>query len=402
MIASFSLLFGNPSLRVLALILLFTGVTIAATQPYVSVVGIHELGMSNSMLSVFLFLFALANLTVGITISIFSDIVGNHRRIFLLTSAAGFIGFGMIYLFPSIAAFLIFSVTLIPVSNAANGLVFTTLRKKTGALDSKQTGTIITSARTILSAAWILIPGLVGLILVNSKSMLAAWGISALAALASLTLTAFFMEDDAKAPAPRDANVTFFSSLKMIVDPVVLAQVIFMAMIMASQRLSTILAPLILLGTAHGKMTDIGFLAGAVAFLEIPFMLMWGALLRKTSTLLVLALGTGCFCLYLLLVGFATEPWQFYALLLPNGCGAAAILSLPMVYFQDLLRDRPGLGTSLYQSNVFVSNGFSAATFAIGSSVLTYSQTVWLGMGLAVVGIFGLFLVQHRKSTSST
>jgi Major Facilitator Superfamily len=397
MIASFQLLFGNPALRVLALILLLTGVTIAATQPYVSVVGIHELGMSNTMLSVFLFMYALTNLTVGVTISIFSDMVSSHRRIFMLTSLAGLVGFGSVFFLPSIAVFVLMNITLIPISNAANGLVFSTLRKKTTSLDSAQTGTLITSARTISSAAWILIPGIVGLILVNSKSTLAAWGISALAALASLVLTALFMTDDKGEQHIETEKVTFFASLKMIFEPAIVAQVICMAMVMASQRLSVIVSPLILLESAHGKMTDIGFLAGAIAFLEIPFMLMWGSLLKRFSTLFVLSSGAGCFCLYLLLLGFATETWHFYALLLPNACGAAAILSLPMVYFQDLLRDRPGLGTSLYQSNVFVSNGVSAATFAIGSSFLTYSQTVWLGMALAAGGLSGLFLARQRR-----
>ena len=395
MIASFTLLFGNPSLRVLALILLFTGVTIAATQPYLSVVAIHEMGMSNTTFSIVLFLFALANLTIGVTLSIFSDMVSSHRLMFMFMSAAGIIGFGVIYLSSNIALFILMSITLIPISNAANGMVFSTLRRKTASLDPKQTGSLITAARTILSASWILIPGIVGLLLVNSTSMLLAWGISALAAIGSFVLSSLFMKEDAA--EQKSERVTFFASLKLLGHPAVLSQVICMAMVMGTQRLNGILSPLILINSAHGKMTDIGFLAGAIAFLEIPFMVMWGGLLQRVSSLTVLAAGTACYCLYLFILGFATEPWHFYALLLPNGCGAAAMLSIPMVYFQDLLRDRPGLGTSLYQSTVFVANGISAGTFAIGSSFLTYSQTVWLGLALAAGGIFGLFLVQKRK-----
>jgi len=397
MIASFSLLFGNRSLRVLAFILLLTGFTIAATQPYVSVVGIHELGMSNTILSVFLFLFALANLTVGITISIYSDIVANHRRMFLLTSAA----------WPC----RIRNDLSVSVDCCVPDLQRHPHPDQQCCQWSRIHDFAQKNQRTRFQADWHnhhLCPDhslrrldphsrSVGLLLVNSSSMLGAWGVSALAALASLMLSTFAMSNENNKPFSDSQNVTFFSSLKMIVHPAVLAQVVCMAMVMGSHRLATILAPLILLGSAHGKMTDIGFLAGAVAFLEIPFMLMWGALLRKTSTLLVLSLGTACFCLYLLLLGFATEPWQFYALLLPNGCGAAAILSLPMVYFQDLLRDRPGLGTSLYQSNVFVANGISAGTFALGSSFLTDSQTVWLGLGLAAGGILGLYWLQKRQ-----
>lgn len=397
MIASFALLFGNASLRILAIILLLTGFTVAATQPYVSVVAIHELGMSNTMLSVFLFMFALGNLTIGVSVSIFSDKVPSHRRLFMLTSLAGVVGFGCIYFFHSIAVFLVLSVTLVPLSNAASGMVFSTIRRKANRLDPEKAGSLITSSRTIMSASWIIVPGLVGLLLVNSTSMLGAWGISALAALSSFAISGLFMKENAKDETQKGEPVTFFASLRLIGHPRVLAQVIAMALVTSSQRLSIILAPLILMSSAHGKMTDIGFLAGAVAFLEIPFMIMWGGLLRRVSTLTVLAAGTAFFCLYLFGLGFATEPWQFYALLLPNGCGAAALLSLPMIYFQDLMHDRPGLGTSLHQTTFFVANGFSAATFAIGSSFLTYSQTVWLGMALAALGVGGLTMMTRRN-----
>jgi hypothetical protein len=48
---------------------------------------------------------------------------------------------------------------------------------------------------------------------------------------------------------------------------------------------------------------------------------------------------------------FATAPWQIYALTVPAATGAAALLSMPLTYFQDLFPGRPGL--ALLWQNMF-------------------------------------------------
>jgi hypothetical protein len=58
---------------------------------------------------------------------------------------------------------------------------------------------------------------------------------------------------------------------------------------------------------------------------------------------------------------FATSPWQIYALTVPAAAGAAALLSMPLTYFQDLFPGRPGLGTSFNPINSFLGNGHGMA-----------------------------------------
>jgi len=134
-------------------------------------------------------------------------------------------------------------------------------------------------------------------------------------------------------------------------------------------------------------------MAGLVAFLEMPFMLMWGALQRRFRSVHVLALGALIYCLYLTLLSFASAPWQIYALVLINASGTAAILSVPITYLQDLIADRPGLGSSLVSVNTFIANGISASIFAAGTASTGYSGTALLAaaVGLASVGLL-LFL----------
>ncbi len=50
------------------------------------------------------------------------------------------------------------------------------------------------------------------------------------------------------------------------------------------------------------------------------------------------------------------------------GAGAAAILSVPISYFQDMFPGRPGLGTSLYPMQTFLGTGAAAGIFAVARS----------------------------------
>ena len=92
----------------------------------------------------------------------------------------------------------------------------------------------------------------------------------------------------------------------------------------------------------------------------------------------------------------ASVPWHIYALVPINACGTAAILSIPITYMQDLIADRPGLGSSLISVNTFVANGLSAAIFATGTSFTSYSGTAQFAAAIGLVSI-GLLLFLERN-----
>jgi predicted MFS family arabinose efflux permease len=255
-------------------------------------------------------------------------------------------------------------------------------------MDRGQGAAITATVRALFSGSWALAPGLIGLYLVSSPSMTPAYGIAALASCTCFCLYFFFApRNGAAGPAPDHAG--FFASLKRIFVPHVLSRVIVMAMLFGLQRLNSMLLPLIITHAAGGTVVDVGFMAGLTALLEMPFMMMWGFAQRHFRTVHVLAFGALIYCVYLLLLGFASAPWHIYALLLLNACGAAAILSVPITYLQDLIADRPGLGTSLISLNTFIGTGISAGLFAFGTAITDYSGTAFVGAaaGLASIGV---------------
>jgi predicted MFS family arabinose efflux permease len=101
------------------------------------------------------------------------------------------------------------------------------------------------------------------------------------------------------------------------------------------------------------------------------------------------------YIVYLVLLGLASAPWHVYALTLISGVGAAALISIPITYLQDLIAERPGLGSALISVNIFLSAGLSALLFAIGTAVSNYSGTALIGAAAGLLGL-GLLLFFER------
>jgi len=396
MLAAFWIIARSPALRVATIALLATGLTYGATLPFLSVVGIHEFGMSDASLSLLLFAIAVANLIYGVVLAIFSDMVSDRKPMLLSVLVAGMLGFGTIYFVPDLSVFVFCAVLLIPISNAAYSLIFAFVRNQTlplGAAESVQVNQIV---RALFSGSWAIIPGVMAFWLVTSPSMLPAWGFSAVVCVFAFLLIALFMPRAKRDPeAPK---VSFFESLAMATRGGILARITALSLVISSSRLIAVVQPLIIVGIAGGTIKDVGLIAGACAALEIPSMLIWGALLRRLSVVQAMVSGAAIYAGFMALLSFASEPWHVYALLLPNAFGVAAILSLPLTYYQNLLDGRPGLGTSLNQISAFLSNGFSAGAFALGATWLGYAHSAWLGVAMVVIGCSCLLLLERRPS----
>jgi predicted MFS family arabinose efflux permease len=399
MLNAFSIILRNPAIRIATLTLFAFGMTYGATLPYLPIVGINEFGMSDQMLSGLLFAIAFANLAYGVSIAIFSDMVQDRKPLLLVVSVAGIIGYGLIYTWENIVVFVLCAVLLVPLSNSSYSLLFASIRSLTLPLGAKEAMSVNQVVRALYSGSWVLVPSLMAVWLMHSKSMLPAWGFSGAACLICLLLVLFFMPSLKSTGAAGAPKVTFFASLKVATSPYMLSRITAMSLVIGASRLVGVIQPLIMMHIAGGKITDVGAIAGLCAFLEIPSMLIWGALLKRLSVLQALGAGTVIYAVFMGMLSFATTPPQIYLLVLPNAFGVSAILSLPLSYYQDLLIERPGLGTSLNQMSTFVSTGMCSLAFAGGAAWLGYSNTAWLGVGMALAGVVGLFALDRRQAT---
>ncbi|WP_087002427.1 MFS transporter [Rhizobium sullae] len=384
--------FRSPAIRV-SMIAIFTfGFASAATGPYRSVVAIRELGLSNGLYSALIFAAAAVNVIVSILLGNLADRLGEYRSMMFLAAAFGIAGYGAIYIFPSQGIFVLSVLLLLPVYGSLNSLLFANARAATRGMSGTDIATVNSGIRSMISLSWVLVPGVTGVLLSESASMLPAYLFACISCICCFGLISRFPPRQKGTDKAATHHLSHLAALGEVISPRILARVIAVALITSTLHINDAILPLIVTDAARGTLADVGIIVGVVAVLEIVFIIAWARILKQTGQVTALVTGTIIYAAYLLLLGLASERWHVYALTVISGIGAAALISIPITYLQDLIAERPGLGSALISVNIFLSAGVSALVFAIGSFITTYSGTSIIG---ALFGISGIGLLMY-------
>lgn len=395
MFSTLSIVFRNPSLRVSTLAIFFFGLAGAAVQPYRSLIGITELGLSDQSYSLLIFLAAVVNVSASVLIGILADRLGSYRGAMIVVTLFGIAGYGMTYFLPHIGVFIFAMLVMLPVFGALNSLIFANVRAGAKDMPARDLISVNSMVRASISLSWVLVPGLVGIHLAGGASMLPAFLYAALGCVACLVLFVGFLPS-AHVPAVSGAKFALFASLGQIAAPKVMLRVLAVALISQMLHVNDTVLPLIATGRAGGTAADVGIVIGIVALLEIVFIIFWGLMERHMARVTALALGAAIYCVYLVLLGLATAPAHLYLLTLVGGFGAAAIISIPITYLQDLIADRAGLGSSLIAVNIFLGGGLSSLLFAAGTAISDYAGTAIFGALAGFAGVLLLVVLDGR------
>lgn len=396
MFKAFIAILSSKSLLVPMVLVFLLGAAYAATIPFHSIIAINNLGMPAGLFGVLVLSTSAVSMIVTILVGVASDHLRDRRSLAGGCLTIGVIGTGLFSLLPSIASFCIVMLIALPVVNAAQSILFASIRSGSQAVAREHSNQINTIARALFSLAWITVPGLAAL-LVASTSVIDVWKLSCAILMTCLIGFVLFLRSPPDT-TPSEASVHLLSSLGTLFSTPVLVRVLSLSCLIAPHRLNGMLLPLLVIEQLGGTAVDIGIVAGVVAALEIPFMLLWGAALKRFSTQAVLFFGSGLFALYMAALWWCESLWQIYALIPLNAAGAAALLSLPITYFQELFPERISTGTAIVSAVSFLGNALAAGAFGIGASVLGYATTPAIGVALFGAGWAATWLWQSDRS----
>lgn len=373
----------------------------AATSPYQSVVGITELGLSDGLYSALIFAAALVNVALRVTIGIVADRVGNYRTLMLAVILCGVAGYGAVYLLPTKLSFVLAALILLPAYGALNPLLFAYVRTAAKDMGGRHAAAVNSAIRAAISLSWVLVPGLVGLVLSAHGSMLPAYLLASLGCLANFVLVLRRLPPKAAVDQALGKRLSFLASFGEILSLRVVLRLLAIALISSTLHVNAAVLPLIVTGAVGGDVGDIGIIVGIVALLEVIFILVWGRIQDSLSHINALALGTAIYVVNMALLGLSAERWHIYALTLVSAFGAAALISIPITYLQELIADRPGLGSSLISVNIFLGGGLGAALFALGTRISDYSGTALLSSLAGVAGLSLLLFLDGGRGKAS-
>ena len=163
--------------------------------------------------------------------------------------------------------------------------------------------------------------------------------------------------------------------------------IVFWAIVMVgAMRLLTLAVSLFIVSDLGGTVTDVGFYAGITAAVEAPCMLLLAWLTTRLSKETILAAAGLVMAVFIGLTSILTSMTMLYGLLLLNGLGTAALMSVNIPYVQDAIKGRIGLSTSLMDIVAIAANLLGAAGFGVLASGGNYRLALAVAAALSVVG----------------
>ena len=267
------LILGNRAISASMLVFLAYAITIAATGPFISVIGITELGLSNRAFAIFLGFTSVVNAATAISLGIISDHLKQRKILVVLLGLSGFVGYGSIYIFHSAWALVLFSLTFIPPGMSIYSMIFGTVKRQTQRFAPDEANHISSIVRAAYSLPWIIVPGVIAWWLTGAVSMLPVYLIAALASLACAVIYLAFAPDDITPSTT--SKLSFAQSLALLFSPRILLHLLAMATLLGALLLSFTTTPLIIIGLVDGTKQDVGNIYSLIPIFEIPFMLMW-------------------------------------------------------------------------------------------------------------------------------
>jgi hypothetical protein len=376
--------------------MLCLGFTYASTVPYQAIVGVKQLQFSEGAYAALIAIAAIVGTAGSLFMGFLSDLVADRKRLILFALATGAVGYGLFAVLPSQLAFVACLLLAGPFSGSVYIQLYSAIRAITVANHPQDVVSINSSVRSIYALSWILLPGLVSLLIAARNVPSDAYGVAALAFAGCYLLYAIAgISGGSNATQKLSGWPSFKAALGEVMGGRVFPKVMSLSMIGTIHAANASMLPLFVLTLDGGSVWHVGVLAGMVALLEIPFMI-WGGHLSKHRPLWKIIAAAGIiYGFYFASLSLATSVWHIYALSLLNAAGAAIMLTLHVSYFQDLLPDKPGLGTSINSVSSLICKGLGAAVFALAGTAIGFRGAVTVGALIALAGSFAL-VIQHR------
>ncbi|SOC86342.1 Major Facilitator Superfamily protein [Ensifer adhaerens] len=385
----------HPVLRIYGLLMFIASSAGACVLPYRALIAIDTLHMSEQAFAAMMLLSTLTALVFGVCIGIVSDFAGNRRRLMAILLSVGVAAALLIWMVETAWMMALAVICLLPFANI-NPMIYAGTRMEAASLDPREAASVNSVVRTTMSASWVFIPVAVALVLeTGGLGVMNVWAVMACLFGLCLVLVLIFLPDTARAGSAPGGLAGFRAALKELAHPAILLRLVAVSLLSSVNWLNGYVQALIIKTTLGGTLGEAGFMASGIALMEIPFMLAWASALRRLGPVTTLAAGSALYAVYLVGLGLATSVWQVHALIPIAGAGAAAILSVPISYFQDMFPERPGLGTSLYPMQTFLGTGAAAGTFAVATHFTSYQGTAIVGAAITLAASLLLIAIER-------
>ena len=385
----------QPTLRLVALLLLFLGMHNASVYPYQSLIAIDRIGMSKHVFALMLVLASASAVTASVLFGMLSDQFGHRRRIALCTCLISLTGIAMVLLRPTALTFFIGQGVLLPMAWSIYGQIFT-LARLASPVEGRARDGVLGTLRALMSLGylatlifWTFAFGF-GL---DEMAVYISGGIASLI-LAVLVLTGW--PDDARTQwqDPKSGQ-SLLAALRDIAHPSVMLRLFLIGALSSPGSLFFVLISLVFAASPVRDASDVALYIGMLAGWEVPFMLLLPRLTMGFSRSTVMAVASIFYAGHLALMPILSDTAFFWFLPFMAGASGSVIVMLPIAYYQDLFPGRPGSASAMLALQKLVVDVLTAAIFALGFALGGFETVALIGTATGLGGAVCLYLVDR-------
>jgi len=365
MLSAIRLAFTHPQLRAVMVALMMLGLTYASTIPYQSLIATSQLGFSDGQFGLLMFLIGIAALIGTLAFGYVSDIAKSRKTAVLWCLGLGGAGFASFSLDPGPHTFLLCMLLIYPMANSAYSLLFGTVRSLANDLAPEEPGSINAAVRSFYAISWIVMPALVGAFIAATGRASDSFAIAALAFMAGLLFYWRFGPNVAgNAHSAGGALDNVQAALSLILDGPRLIRIVAVSLVNCAHPFTLAVLPLFVIQKLGSPTGTVGILLGVIAFMEMPVMIGVGAMARRLPVWQIIVAGGVLHAMFMLALTQVNSTLPVYPLALLDAGANAVLLTQHLTYVQDLMPDRPGLGSSLLSIVSLISRAGASAVFA--------------------------------------
>jgi MFS family permease len=374
--------------------MLLIGMGVSITAPYLSLYFTEDFGMSAGAFGVFMAVSSLSGVVVNSLIAKRSDSGLDRKWLIITATLSSALGYASYLVFDNFFILLIVVSCFNGLGAAAIPQIYAHAQESANASKSDDKTFAMSTLRSLISLGFLVGPlgGTLILAAIGYKGLFLGTSILYLT-IASLVFL-FLQKRKAVQSNTRKIKSKGNSSLKNREIRQPLIAFIFLFMVSAINGINT---PLFIVNELHGTHTDVGLVVSVCAGLEIPIMLMLGALGRKISNH-TLMIGS-CFIavIYYIILSVSTHSWQLIAAQLLQATFVAIIMGNGLSYFTNLLPNSPGLAITIYSNASTIGRLVGSLGGGIIAQFAGFRHVYWVCLAIVIFSLFILWRTRPHE-----
>ena len=380
-------LFTNRGFRVLLLLNVLLGMAYSFVGPFMSMFGtdaVRGAGMTPLHFGIFMTVTALGGVVIGTVLAHYSDSHFSRRRMLLLGSLAGVVGYACYAFLRDYYALLAVGTLVLGISSISFSQLFAHAREAIhhSGIPAREIPFYTNAFRMFFALSWTVGPAIASWVMV----VFSYRGLFLCSAGCFLALMVAVWFTVPEAPPPGAKTARGESMFVVLGRGDVLAHFVGFVLVFASGTIGMMNLPLLVMKTLGGHESDIGIIYIIGPIFELPFMLYVGVLATRHSQTLIIRWGVAILLVYYTLLCLVQAPWHVYPLQALAAAATAVTAGVAITYFQGYLPDHPGSATNLYSNAMRIGGLVGYLLFGSIAESFGYRVVFMACAGFILVG----------------